>query len=150
MLELTRLRVVALEYHSFSIGVSADSFMGKSEIDIKDIQDWREVAVKSYKEDVIDINFDSRADVEKVLEKFNDEERRKIYDPLISSINNSSDYYISITDQNFTTKRKLKRIPSQTVDIILPKEIKKEPEKKDIRFYKTIVAIDESKDGQRK
>ena len=59
LLDLTRLRVVALEYASFSIGVSADNFMGKNEIDVKEIQEWRGQIVKNYKNDVIEVNLDS-------------------------------------------------------------------------------------------
>jgi hypothetical protein len=144
LIELSRLRVVALEYKSFSVGVSADSFMGKTEIG-KDVQDWRDEVIKNYKNDVIDINFDSKDDLDKILGKFSEEERKKIYDPLISSINNTSEYSISVTDQKFTPKRKMKRIPTPIVDLVIPKEITKEIPKKKIGFYKTIITVDESK-----
>lgn len=145
LLDLTRLRVVALEYASFSVGVSADNFMGKNEIEIKEIQEWRGQIVKNYKNDVIEVNFDSIEQVDSILQKFNDEERRKIFDPLVSSINNTSDYFITLTDSAFSPKKKLKRIPSQTVDILIPSEPIKETPKKIIGLYQTILPIDESK-----
>lgn len=145
LVDLTRLRVVALEYASFSVGVSADNFMGKNEIEIKEVQEWRGQIIKNYKNDVIEVNFDSIENVDNILQKFNEEERRKIFDPLVSTINNSSDYYITLTDSAFTPKKKLKRIPSQTVDILIPKEPAKEIPKKKVGLYRTILPIDESK-----
>jgi len=145
ILDLTRLRVVALEYASFSVGVSADNFMGKSEIEIGEVQEWRGQIIKNYKSDVIEVNFDSIEQVDGILKKFNEDERRKIFDPLVSSINNSSDYYITLTDSSFAPKKKLKRIPSQTVDILIPDIQPKEAPKKVIGLYQTILPIDESK-----
>lgn len=145
ILDLAKLRVVALEYHSFGIGVSTDNFMGKNEIEIKEIQEWRAEIIKNYKKDVIGVNFNSIEEVEYILNKFNEDERRKIFDPLVLSINNSSDYSISITDSSFTRPKKLKRIPSQTVDILVPKEIGKEIPKRKIGLYRTILPIDENK-----
>jgi len=145
LLDLTRLRVVALEYASFSVGVSADNFMGKNDIEIKEIQEWRGQIIKNYKNEVIEVDFDSIESVDNVLQKFNEDERRKIFDPLVTSINNTSDYYISLTDSTFTPKKKLKRIPSQTVDILIPKESVKETPKKKVGLYRTILPIDESK-----
>jgi hypothetical protein len=145
LVDLTRLRVVALEYQSFSVGVSADSFMGKNEIEVKEIQEWRSQVMLNYKNDIIDIDFNSIEQIDHVLKHFNDDERRKIFDPLFSSINNSSDYYITVTDKSFKPEKRLKRIPGQTVDILIPKTIEKERPIKQMGLYRTIIPIDLSK-----
>ncbi|HFA50562.1 MAG TPA: hypothetical protein ENJ95_16265 [Bacteroidetes bacterium] len=145
LVELTRLRVVALDSKTFSFGISADSMMGRTEIEHKEIQKWREQVIKLFFADIIKTDFGSRNEVERILEKYNEGERRKIFEPYISSINNNSDFTIAITDKNFKTKKTIKRISNQIVDIILPKNISANKPQRSIGFYRTIIPVDMNK-----
>ena len=145
LIELTKLRVVALDYQSFSFGVAADTMMGRTEIEHKEVQKWREKLTRHFMSDVIGVDYGSRDDVESILEKYNEDERKEIFEPLISSINNSSDFTIMITDKNFKPKKTIKRISGQVVGLILPKEITQEKPQKRIGFYQTIIPVDINK-----
>ncbi|MEZ4952354.1 MAG: hypothetical protein R2825_02105 [Saprospiraceae bacterium] len=145
LIELTKLRVVALDYQSFSFGVAADTMMGRTEIEHKEVQKWREKLTRNFMSDVVGIDYGSRNDVESILEKYNEDERKDIFEPLISSINNYSDFTITITDKNFKPKKTIKRISGQVIGLILPKEIIQEKPQKRIGFYQTIIPVDINK-----
>ena len=145
LIELTKLRVVALDYQSFSFGIAADTMMGRTEIQYKEIQKWREKLTRNFMADVVGVDYGSRNDVESILEKYNENERKSIFEPLISSINNNSDFVITITDKKFKPKKTIKRISSQVVGMILPKEINLEKPQRRIGFYQTIIPVDINK-----
>ena len=69
LIELTKLRVVALDYQSFSFGVAADTMMGRTEIEHKEVQRWREKLTRNFMADVVGVDYGSRNDVESILEK---------------------------------------------------------------------------------
>lgn len=145
-LNLTKLRVVALEYKSFSFGVSADIMMGTQEIQNKDISEWRRRIVKEYNDEVIDINYNSEEFLNLLTLKYNDNERRLIYTPIIKSINNPSNYTISLTNKNFEPQKFIKRLSKQTIDYFIPKDSKAiEENETTINFIKTIIPVDSSK-----
>lgn len=145
LIELTKLRIVAIDHQSFSFGVAADILMGRTEIEYKEVQKWREKLTRNFMNDVIAVNYSSRNDIETVLEKYTEEERKSIFAPIIGSINNNSDFTISITDKDYVVKRELKRISSQVTGLVLPKEINAEKPQKRIGFYRTIIPVDINK-----
>jgi hypothetical protein len=143
LLSLNRLRVVSLEYQSFSVGVSADTFMGKESIP-DSIQEFRSHLLPDYQSNVINMDFDSREQVNGLIEKFTEEERHRIFDPLVKSINNKGAYNVTLTDSKFKPKKQFKRIPQDVVTLVLPPKAEAKPGKK-IGFYQTIVPFDLSK-----
>lgn len=145
-LNLTKLRVVALEYHSFSFGVSSDTIMGSNEIQNKDISIWRKNLVKSYNNDVIDIDYNSPEILDFLASSYNENERRLIYTPIIKSINNPSNYTITLTNKNFKPLKSIKRLSKQNIDYILPKNAKEiDDNESKINFIRTIIPVDSSK-----
>jgi len=146
LLNLSSLRVVALEYRSFSFGVSADKIMGRNEIENKSISEWRNNLINDFNNEVIDIDFDSN-DIQKLLfEKYEKEEIKSIYYPIVKSINNNSNYTIAITNKNFSPKRKLKRISTQTLKSVFPKAENEIDEKSgNVNFIRTVIPVDNSK-----
>jgi hypothetical protein len=146
LLNLSSLRVVALEYHSFSFGVSADKMMGKHEIENKTILEWRNNLITDFNNEVIDIDFNVDKTQKELLNKYEKDEIKLIYLPIIKSINNNSSYSISLTNKNFSLKRKLKRIPINTLNSFFPKSDVENLEKKsEINFIKTVIPVDKSK-----
>lgn len=143
VLKFTRLRLVDLEYKSFSIGVSADSMMGNTKIPYQDVANWRKDKVLSFKKEVIDIDYNDKAEIDSLMEKYNDEERKKIFGPIIQSIN-AKEHKVYITDKTFQPKRELRRLPPTTVETILPKQEDKSGEH-DIEMVQLITAVDKTK-----
>lgn len=145
LISLTKLRIVALDQKGFGFGVAADTMMGRTEIEYKEVQKWREKLLRHFMSDVVNVDYGSRMDVETILEKYSEDERKSIFDPIISSINNQGDYMVTITDKNFKPKKELKRVSSQIVEMILPKGLTQEKPQKQIGFYRTIIPVDINK-----
>lgn len=140
----SRLRLVDLEYKSFSFGVSTDTVMGNEKIDIKEVINWRKEVMPQYKKEVIDIDFNSPEDVDFVLRKFSDDERRAIYGPLLECTNKDA-YTISITNSKFEPQKKLRKVPRSTLNkVIVPRlRVKEEG---NIEVMEVIMEVDKSKD----
>jgi hypothetical protein len=143
VLKYSRLRLVDLEYKSFSIGVSSDSMMGNTNLPFRDVIDWRKDKVLTYRKEVIDIDYGDKNEIDSLLEKYNDEERKGIFGPIIQSIN-SKEHKVFLTDPSFKPKKELRRLPPSTVDTIIPKQKDKSVEQ-DIEMVQLITAVDKSK-----
>lgn len=141
--KFSRLRLVDLEYKSFSIGVSADSMMGNETIHHKDVSQWRQKKVHLYKNEILNIDYNDREAIDKILKKYDDNERRKIFDPLIKSIN-SREHRIYLTDTTFNPRKELRKLPESTVETILPK-VKEANDEQNIEMVEIITTIDKSK-----
>lgn len=143
--DLSTMRLVDLEFKSFSFGVSVDTMMGKEYIDYQEIKDWREELLPRFEDDVLEADYYSREGIDNIIEKFESEEERKaIYAPIFRSIN-TDQYQISITDSDYSPKKMIKRVPKSTVQIITPSKIK---QKSDVDFYNLIVPIGEGESGK--
>ncbi len=143
VIEYSKLRLVDLEYKSFSIGISADSMMGNDKIPYKDVVEWRRQKMTSYKKEIINVNYNRRDEIDSLLEKYNEEERKKIFSPLIKSINTEG-HRIYLTDQSFGITKELCKLPTSTVETILPKT-EAGQEEPDIEMVQLITAIDRNK-----
>jgi hypothetical protein len=141
--KFSRLRLVDLEYKSFSIGVSADSMMGNETIHYKDVSQWRQKKVHLYKNEILDVNYNDREAIDKIVKKYDDNERRKIFDPLIKSIN-AREHRIYLTDPTFKPKKELLKLPESTVQTILPK-VKEVMDEPNIEMIEIVTTIDKSK-----
>jgi hypothetical protein len=139
-INLSRLRLVDLQYKSFSFGVSTDTLMENEKIEIAKVKDWRKNVLSEYKSEIININYKSNDDVEKIRSSFSEEERRKIFKPLFESINND-EYSVSITDKNFKPKLKLNRVPESTMKLIIPLK-DSETSEKNLELVQIFAVID--------
>ena len=143
LIKFSRLRLVDLEYKSFSIGVSADSMMGNDIIQYRDVAEWRQNKVHLYKNEILDVNYSDRETIEKIVKRYDESERRKIFDPLIKSIN-TREQRIYLTDPAFQPKKELRKLPESTVQTILPK-IKEVKDEQSIKMVELFTTIDKSK-----
>lgn len=145
ILNFGKLRLVDLEYQSFSFGVNADTIMGKEFINQEEIRQWRKQVVPEYNKTVIEGDYSSSDFINGIIEKFNEEEREKIYKPVINNFN-KKEFSISITDRDFDPKnlRRIERIPNSTVHVILPPK-PKEKEEYEIGLVQMVVPLDKSK-----
>jgi hypothetical protein len=143
LLEYSKLRLVDLEFRSFGFGVAMDATMGNEKIDFKEIRSWRKEILQEFKKEVIDIDFNSKKDVDRVIQNFSEKERKAIYDPLIKSINRD-EYIVSVTNNNFEPRRTFSNIPSSTIRNIFP-SAEKEPEEPSVEMMQIIIPVDKSK-----
>lgn len=148
LLEVSPLRIVDLEYQSFSFGVSVDTVMGKDAIAREDVSRWRDASLSQYSAEVLNADFYSREGIDHIKSRFTPEERKAIYEPIFKAIN-SNDYYLSLTDNEYRPKRRLNQIPRSTEIEIIPPNTKIDESLRDINYYTVVVTVDRSTNAKK-
>lgn len=142
LLAFSKLRLVDLEFESFSFGVSVDKQMGNEQL-TKEMKGFRKELLGSYKREVIELDFMSEKSIKGLLQKFSAQERKVIYEPLIKSINQEA-YTIILTNSKFTPQIAYRKIPQNTIKRIIPSKVK-EQLVADIKMMQIIVPVDRTK-----
>lgn len=103
-------------FSSFGINISAEnSLMEHFNIHTKEFKDMKENLFDEFKEDVLYSNYEDPTFHKRISDKFNEEERRKIFNPILNSIAKSKGYKISITDYEFKEKIKEFKAPNNII-----------------------------------
>lgn len=143
LLEYAQLRLVDLEFQSFSFAIATDTLMGNERIDDSSISEWRKTILTDFKKEVLDLNLNKKEDLQFVLKAFSDKERKAIYDPFVKSIN-QEEYKVHITNSFFETNKSFSKIPSSTLKELFPIIEKKVSDSK-LEMMEIIVPVDRSK-----
>ncbi len=116
-------------FSSFGINISADkSVMDHLNVYTSEYTEMKSNLFSEFKEDVLYPEYEDPSFQERISEKFTDEERRKIFSPVLKSITKSKNYKISITDYEFKSELKEFKPPNNTIKntltpvILIPKE----------------------------
>ena len=134
-------RVVELEYGSFKVGISADT--GKS-IESDKYREWQIDILHKYKAEVVDIDYSSDDILRHIADKYSEESRKKIFQPIVSLLSDD-DYKVEVTNYRKSFKRKFNKIPKSKEEIIIPKRfIEDVPEKK--KLYNVVIEMTEGQD----
>lgn len=96
----TDLRMVDLKYGSFEIGLATDKLM-KTNIEFKEVKEWADNVGNSYKDIVLDNNIDNE-ELESILENYSEDERNKIFLPIVKIVDNP-DYNMKIRNNKEKT-----------------------------------------------
>lgn len=116
-------------FSSFGINISVDkSGVDNFDVFTKEFKVMRDNLFTEFKEDVIYPDYEDTIFQERITQKFTDEERKKIFSPVLNSITNSKEYKISLTDYEFKTKIKEFRPLNITTKNALIPVVKKELE----------------------
>lgn len=93
------------KFSSFGISVSEDrGLMTPFDVHTSEFKQMRKNLFSNFKEEVLLPNYEDATFQEMIVDKYNDEERNKIYGTILKSLNKN--YRISITDQTFEKKLK--------------------------------------------
>jgi len=137
-------RVIEAGYSSFMIGLSSDYIMDKSD---SEFNEWKKNAITNYRDEVILPDYNSNAVIEAITKKYEPEERKNIFQPIIKTINNSK-YSLSHLSGNIkSTPIRIKTVKKETEIKIteIPKILTQElPEEK--RLVNIVVEIDKNDD----
>jgi hypothetical protein len=134
-------------YKCFEVWLSIDTVILSMETP-KEIE-WRNNLIENFKNDVLDIDITNQVDAKIIEEKFNKDEREKIFTPIIKVLENE-DIFVSVRNYSGTFNKDYgtKRITSEFRDIILPpptvEELRAKIEAKD----KLVTAIVRLKGGK--
>lgn len=140
----SKLRLIDLKFQSFSFGVSSDFLMGNEKIKaIENPAKWRSQILPLYDNEVIQRDLTNRTDLDGLIERFNDDDRREIFQPLIRSLK-SNKFDVYQTDNTFSTKTRVRKPAPSTIDLIVPPK-RVAQEKGNISMYQILVPIDKSK-----
>lgn len=138
----TDLRMVDLNYGSFEIGLASDKLM-KSNIEDKDVKIWANNIGDNYKKIVLDDKIDEN-ELNGIIEKYSDEERSKIFTPIINIVNDPN-YSLKIKDKktekfnNLGVKKK-----SVSEKLVVKKIIKELPIEKNLELIQVTTVIDKN------
>jgi hypothetical protein len=123
---------VNLSFRSFSASICVDDKVTFKEYNPR-VLEWKGNLFSSYKEEVIDVEYESENSLKGIVEKYSAEERDLIYSPILDSIKDRNVYKVSITDRGFRNVIKTFRPVSRTVhDILVPKIKKYKGEKEKV------------------
>jgi len=142
LLAVSKLRLVDLEFESFSFGVSIDTQMGNEQL-AKEVRVFRKGLLEAYKKEVIEIDFLSEEIIEKLLQKFSTSERKAIYEPFLKSINQET-YSIILTNSKFTPQIEYRKIPQSILKLLLPSKVKTQIAA-NVKMMQIIVPVDKTK-----
>ena len=114
-------RIAETAFGSFEVWLAIDTvaFLGEDEID----SELRHGLINGYKQDVLDVDYTSEEEAKIIAEKYNEDERRLIFEPIFKLFDND-EIIISVSDFSKTFQRNYGGIPiKKTVfkDIVLPK-----------------------------
>jgi|GEM_PF-3029573 hypothetical protein len=143
LLEVSPLRIVDLEFQSFSFGVSVDTLMGKEGISIEEVLRWREISLSRYNSEVLNADFYSRDGIEHIKSMFDPGERKAIYEPIFKAINSNA-YSLSLTDNEYRPQKTFNQVPRSTELEIIPPETRVDESLRQIGYYSVLIAFDRS------
>lgn len=138
-------RIADTAYNSFEFWLAIDvvSFSGEDKFDTE----LRNTIVDGYKNDVIDVNYNSDAEAVIITEKYTEDERKIIYEPFIKVIENKR-FKVSISGNKAGGKKQIKTT-EKFKDIMFPKptveELQEQLERKNI-IYQIVVNLKEGDD----
>ncbi|SFE98218.1 hypothetical protein SAMN05518672_113144 [Chitinophaga sp. CF118] len=141
--EILEPRVVYLQYSSFKVGLSTDSI--KTLDQVSSYKEWQKSILDKYRNEVIDVNYNSEEELRNINKNYSEEARRKIFSPIIEILNDK-DYHLTVTDQKHRFKRSfVGKISKEKQDILLPPKIEEETfEKK--KLYSIVIEATEGED----
>lgn len=139
-------RIVFAAYGSFEIGIAVDTVM-KSDIEDRFLRSWALEVVDKYKSIVLDSNIDDE-DVERIISEYNDDDRRKIFEPLISIVDNSN-FNFKVKD-NIKSNYKKYTIKKEIRDKIVPKLNKEIQSDKELELVNFTVVVDKNEKIKKK
>jgi hypothetical protein len=116
----TNLLVSDLNFGSFEIGLCSDPIMSGGKTDILEIKRWSKKTSLNFKENVLDIDFNNKESLNKILETYSEEERLSIFKPVIDIIENPKISF-SYKSNNLEKFKIVKKVNKKHLEEIVPK-----------------------------
>ncbi len=137
-------RMVDLNYGSFEVGLAIDNVM-KGAIEDRKVKDWAINVGHKYKDLVLDKNYNDST-VNKILESYDEEERRKIYEPIFKIIEDPN-FSIQIKDSKKSIYSTINISDKSTIERIVPTKKKEEelPASKEYEIIKVITVHEKTR-----
>lgn len=136
--------MVDLKFQSFGVALVADTSIMNYKFDSSQkFTDFKSTIFEGFKKDVLFPDFNSEKFQQEIAKKYNETERSKIYSTIVNSLDNKSEYRVSISDRDFKFKvRDLPTINKKTLSFLKPKVTKFEEEEKELLIKRTMELTD--------
>jgi hypothetical protein len=133
----TTLLGVDFKFNSFGISIVADTgTMNYNWTSSPKFSEFRNKLFPGFIEDVLEPDHNSSEFKKTILEKYNAEEIRKIYSPIIPSFIEKSPYRVSIANKDFTTNLKTFNPLTKETKLLLSPLIEKENDEDELSLYR--------------
>lgn len=138
------LRMVDLKYGSFEVGLAVDKLM-KGEIDDKEIKKWAVNVGYKYKDRVLDEDY-SKDSINRILENYAPEDRKKIYNPIFK-ITENPNYNLQVKNSKKENYNTIKIKDKSIIERIAPPTIilEKPEESKEYQIIQVTTVVDKNK-----
>ena len=132
------LRIVDLKFGSFEAAV-APYFSDEKQTTLfrNDVIEWERETFDTYKDLIVEGNFQESNYMRKIDKRYSCEERQKIFQPLFSAFGNGKDYSLNLKDRQGKTKMKLVQPNKEKYPFYVPKIEKS----KDVPTFATVQAF---------
>lgn len=140
----SNLLMVDLKFQSFGVALVADTSIMNYKFDSSQkFTDFKSTIFEGFKKDVLFPDLNSEKFQQEIAQKYNETERSKIYSTIVNSLDNKSEYRVSISDRDFKFKvRDLPTINKKTLSFLKPKVTKFEEEEKELLIKRTMELTD--------
>jgi len=120
--ELTLL-IVDLNFSSFEAALAPNVIESNSPIFKNEVLEWKRETFDSYRDFIIMGDYNDPDYLHKVINRYTDQERLKIYQPLFSSIGDGKEYKLNIKNKSHKTIRTIIQPEKSKFDVYVPKII---------------------------
>ena len=132
--EELELLIVDLNYSSFGASVAPNLTETQPSLFRNEVKDWEKETFETYKDLILEGDYQEPKYIQKISKRYTDEERQKIYYPLFSAFGNGNEYSLKIKDNQGHVKTKLIQPQKEQYAFYVPKPEKKQKE----LLYKTV------------
>jgi hypothetical protein len=129
--------LVGLKYQSFTASISSDAVIMAKQYD-SSIFEWKRGIFERYKQEVFYHDYQSLESSKAISENYNEEQRRRIFRPVIDLFQDVNPFEFSITNPSFSRIEKAFRPVSKPIRDVLIPIVKLEEKTKDYELFQTI------------
>lgn len=136
-------RIVDLNYGSFEIGIATETLLPSS-AENSSIKEWTKNIRENFKEDVLEIDLENKEDFEKITQKFDEEQRNKIFKPIIDLVNDKNITFSYKNNQESKFKQ-LNKPKENTIKRLIPQKAEEEIKKLELELVQFTGVIEKGK-----
>lgn len=115
------LLIVDVKFSSFETAIAPNIVDFQPSIFNDEVKDWKNNTFDSYKEDVVLADYSNPKHLQKIVEKYTEEERARIFQPFFASLGDGKSYKINIKDENGGTTKTLHQPEKTKLSLYVPK-----------------------------
>jgi len=131
------LFAVDVKFSSFQISVAPNLVSPQTTLFKPEVVIWQKETFDDYKENIIKGDFQDPKYLSKILKRYNETERAKIFQPFFSAINDSKNYSVNVLNKTGSIERVLRPPAKDKLSLYLPKPVLQEeiPDDKTVMAY---------------